>query len=318
MDELILGSDFGAPASAGQQARKIILIEAKRMAPRSYGVEPLGRNERLVRTWERRASWQNRRRGWTVHELAESIATDRSVTVAAFDFPFSIPHELLLDAEFAELVGSKRFGDRGEWATFVSKNLRLSFESERAGATLGDFKRFDVWRDKRFWKRRSTDVATNGSAPLKHKFQNVFAMTLAGVALLERLKEGDFSIALCSANLPGSGRVAFETYPAAIARHCGFAGNYKKSPAACMAAACEFLAAQGISLTIDPSVRQFCLDYSTAGKNADDRDPDGADALLCLVAAICFRENVVELCSGGAPPSVLADEGCIMAPRRAV
>jgi hypothetical protein len=48
--EVVAGSDFGVPASAGQQAKKIILIEAARVKDRAYSIRPTGRNERLVRT----------------------------------------------------------------------------------------------------------------------------------------------------------------------------------------------------------------------------------------------------------------------------
>ena len=96
-EEVIIGCDFGVPASAGQQSKKIILIEAVRVAERSYSIMPSGRNERLRLSFTSTTSseWQTRRPGWTVPSLSKSLALDPKVSVAAFDFPFSIPISLL-------------------------------------------------------------------------------------------------------------------------------------------------------------------------------------------------------------------------------
>jgi hypothetical protein len=316
--EKIVGSDFGVPASAGQQAKKIILIEAVRLGERSYSIRPTGRNERLVRHVGVGESWKHSRRGWTVPDLAESLASDPTVTVSAFDFPFSIPLALLNDSEFAQLVGQASFRKRSIWAKYVGDNLRLEFATGHAGAKLTDLAKFDVWRDKRFWKKRRTDQATGGSPPLKDKFQNVFAMTLAGNAMLERLGRSGIILSLSSATMPQKTRTAIETYPAAVANRIGFKGNYKREPEECLQQAERYLAAQGIRLDCSKTIRKFCLEYRTSGKSKDDPDPDGADAFLCLVAAICFRENLGELCCDGARSAVLDEEACIIAPKRVV
>jgi hypothetical protein len=91
--------------------------------------------------------------------------------------------------------------------------------------------------------------------------------------------------------LPCVARVAFETYPSAVARCCGFKGRYKKEPKACLEKEEEYLTSRGIELEFAACVRDFCLQYRTKGKNKGDLDPDGADAFSCLVAAICFREG---------------------------
>jgi len=316
-EEKLLGSDFGAPSSAGQQAKKVILIEAIRLGERSYAIRPTGRNARL-RTTLTGPTWRDRRPGWTIPELAESIACDPSVSVAAFDFPFSIPLSLLNDPGFAQAVGQEVFCRRAKWSQFVSDNLRLAFTSNHAKARLADLSNFNNWRDtpgNKYWIRRHTDFATGGFSPLQDRYQNLFSMTLTGTAMLERLAKDGFSVALSSALLPETRRVVFETYPSAVANHCGFKGSYKKEPEKCLQKAEDYLAAQGIALDFAKPVRDFCLTYRTKGKSKDDLDPDGADAFLCLVAAICFREAMVELRCGAATPEVLAEEGCIITPR---
>ena len=62
-EERVVGSDFGVPASAGQQAKKIILIEAVRTGERSYAIGNSGRNERLVSDFGNAVDWKDRRRG---------------------------------------------------------------------------------------------------------------------------------------------------------------------------------------------------------------------------------------------------------------
>jgi hypothetical protein len=318
--EKIVGGDFGVPAAAGNQAKKIIVIESLRRGDRSYRVQATGRNARLLRILNQGLTWQERRPGWTLPELTESLASDSSVRVMSFDFPFSIPLKLLQDRDFSQLVGREPFENRSTWAEFVSASLELRFSSTLAKAKLETLRTFHPWRheDRRFWKKRSTDDATRGFSPLQHKYQNLFAMTLGGVAMLETLNKSGVLLALSPSETPTTGRVAFETYPAAVARHCGFTGNYKKDPGGCMRQADAYLANRNIKLVVADSVRRFCVEYSTAGKSKDDRDPDGADAYLCLVSAICFREGIAEACTGGAAPAVLEQEGCIFAPNSVV
>ena len=317
VQEMVTGSDFGVPASAGQQAKKIILIEAARLKDRTYSIRPMGRNERLVRTPAAGTDWRASRRGWTVPELADSLASDLSVTVSSFDFPFSIPLSLLNDPEFAQLVGQPTFCKRSAWAKYVSDNLNLAFPTAHAKAKLVDLANFKVWRDKRFWKKRRTDEATGGSPPLKDKYQNVFAMTLAGTAMLEHLSKEGVALGLSSKSMPANHRVVFRRILLRSQSAIGFSDNYKRRPGDCLQKAEKYLADQGITLEFSESVRKFCLEYRTTGKSKGDPDPDGADAFLCLVAAICFRESLVELCCDGAASAVLHEEACIITPRRA-
>lgn len=316
MQEILTGSDFGVPASAGQQAKKIILIEAVRLKDRAYSIRPTGRNERLVRTHAVSTDWRMSRRGWTVPELTDSLASDPSVAVSSFDFPFSIPLALLNDPEFARLVGQPTFCKRSAWAKYVSDHLKLAFPTPHAKAQLTDLAKFKVWRDKRFWKRRRTDEATGGSPPLKDKYQNVFAMTLAGAAMLEHLSKKGVVLSLSSTLLPAKQRIAFETYPAAVANAIGFSGNYKKNPGDCLKQAENYLAAQDITLDFSDPVRKFCLEYRTTGKSKDDTDPDGADAFLCLVASICYRESRAELCCEAVTSADIEEEACIITPKK--
>lgn len=307
----IAGCDFGAPKKAGDQAKKIILIEAIQKAESHYAIEPTGRNERLISPYAKGGSWKENRRRWTLPDLYESLSSDHSVKACAFDFPFSIPIGLLCNKGFAQKLNLPAFGMRERWAEFVMKNLSLRFENENANAKLEDLARFDSWRDKQFWQKRSTDSATNGSPPLKHKFQNVFAMTIAGASLLARLSSGQYTTVLDSTQASAK-QSLFETYPRDVANRIGFKGSYKNRPQHCLEQAVKFLKLRGIKLDFDEQVKRFCETYRTSGN-----DPDGADAFLCLVAAICYCEGCVALCSRDADIVTLKEEGAIIVPRSA-
>ena len=304
----LIGCDFGVPIRAGDQAKKIILIEAVQIGAKRYAVRPCGRNARLVRWLHGDRKWPLGRPGWTVCGLADSLASDSSVKTAAFDFPFSIPMSLLNDSFFAKALNTEPFVTRSAWAAFVSSRLRFQFTSDQANGRLEDLKRFDAWRDKQFWKKRFTDEATGGSPPLKHLYQNVFAMTLAGISLLSKLEASGYTVVLDSLPIPGS-RTVFETYPSSVAKRIGFQGSYKTDSVRCLDHAVGYLSNQGIVLELDPDVRTFCETYRTGPKRDD---PDGADAFLCLVAAIASQEGMVELCGGKADHAALKEEGAII------
>lgn len=304
----VAGCDFGVPKKAGDQAKKIILIEAVRLDDRHYAIEPTCRNERLIQPFVKGGHWKQNRRGWTLPELHESLSIDYATKACSFDFPFSIPLTLLNDQSFAQRLNQATFCTRQRWVEFVSERLSLGFDNEKASAPLKDLSRFDKWRDKQFWQKRSTDSATNGSPPLKHKFQNVFAMTIAGASLLSRLSTGQYTTVLDDAQVTAA-QSLFETYPREVANRIGFAGSYKDRPQDCLEQAVTFLEEQGIKLDFDEQVRHFCETYRTSGN-----DPDGADAFLCLVAAICFYEGMAEMCSGGADAATLKEEAAIIVP----
>jgi len=307
----VVGCDFGVPKKAGDQAKKIILIEAIRLRERHYSIEPTGRNERLIRPIPNSGPWKQNRRGWTLPDLYDSLSSDRTVKACSFDFPFSIPLALLNDETFARKLNHSVFGTRRSWVEFVSERLPLRFDSEKASAPLKGLAHFDLWRDKQFWHKRSTDSATNGSPPLKHKFQNVFAMTIAGASLVSRLSSGQYTTVLDDVQVIAA-QSLFETYPREVANRIGFTGSYKTRPEDCLGKAVEFLEGQGITLDFDVQVRHFCETYRTSGN-----DPDGADAFLCLVAAICFCEGKAEVCNGGANAATLKEEAAIIVPSSA-
>ena len=296
-----IGVDFGVPRRAGDQARKTILIEAVKRAPNRYEIPPSGRNERLVRPIGN--DWLSRRRGWVINELRDSLVADRAVDAAAFDFPFSIPVELLNDLRFAHRVGrATPFVTRAAWQSWVAENMPLSFDGDKATSRLVGLELFDVWRDHDFWVSRVTDKATKASPPLKDKFQAVFNMTIAGAALLKALAENGYQEKLIEVE---QGRAVMETYPRAVAARLGFTGSYKQQPLACLETAIEGLAGRGIQLEIDPDVKNFCQTYTTG-----DQDHDGVDAFLCLVTAICFDQGQAEMCG-----EVVKEEGAIIVPK---
>ena len=86
----VVGVDFGAPRRARDQRRKIIAIAAHAVADRRYRVDATGMNERLL---------AKSPPGWGAKELLDELLT-RTVRIAAFDFPFSIPVVLLRDEKF--------------------------------------------------------------------------------------------------------------------------------------------------------------------------------------------------------------------------
>jgi hypothetical protein len=304
----LIGCDFGAPKKAGDQAKKIIAIEALMVDVGHYAIRTAGPNERLNQ-W--RNGRPNARPGWSLPELRDWLASDRALTVAAFDFPFSLPASLLQDPAFAlRMQEPHPFQTRERWATFVAGRLRLQFTREGPLGEMADLGLFVPWRDTSLWIRRACDIATNAAPPLKHVGQNVFAMTLAGTALLHALQPAGYSILL--GQTPSlTSRTLFETYPSLIARRIGFQGSYKQEPVRCMREALLYLANQGIRLDFDPEIRLFCESYRTGGKQPD---PDGADAFLCLVAAICYRAGLAEVIYGDASPAQRAEEGGIVAP----
>ena len=296
----LIGVDFGVPRRAGDQAKKIILTEAVKCAEAHYKILPEGRNARLVRSPG--SDWRSRRRGWTIDELRDSLCDDDSVTAAAFDFPFSLPNQLLNDPQFSGLVGYKSaFKTRGSWQSLVAQKLPLQFDGTKAAARLIGLEFFDVWRGTEFWIPRATDQATNASPPLKDKFQSVFNMTIAGASLLHALVQSGYQEKLDNLR---QGRAVMETYPRVVAARMGFEDSYKRKSVACLEASVEELSRRGIKLEFDSDVHQFCKTYTSS-----DRDHDGVDAFLCLVTAICFDQWQAEMCG-----EVVAEEGGIVVP----
>jgi hypothetical protein len=296
-----IGVDFGVPRRAGDQAKKIILIEAVKRSDTRYVILPSGRNTRLVR--DPGSDWLSRRRGWTIDRLRDSLCGDNSIEAAAFDFPFSLPKPLLENPDFAGLVGRRTaFETRKNWQAFVAEKLPLYFDGKKATSKLVGLECFDVWRGSEFWIPRVTDRATNASPPLKDKFQSVFNMTIAGAALLHGMADCGYREKLVDLK---PGRAVMETYPRVVAARMGFEGSYKQRPLECLEAVVRALARRGIELGFDPAVKRFCETYTTG-----DADHDGVDAFLCLVTAICFDQGDAEICG-----EIAAEEGAIVAPK---
>jgi hypothetical protein len=134
-------------------------------------------------------------------------------------------------------------------------------------------------------------------------------MTLAGNVMLKDLSEQGFYINLTGE--PFSGRpTLIETYPAAIAKGIGFKGLYKRNPSSCFDETVKYLNLQGIQLEISPKFTNFIHSYRSR-KN----DPDGADAFLCLVLAIAYREGLYVRGIGKESEQAIEEEGVIIIPR---
>ena len=236
--ELLIVCDFGAPLGASAQSKKTIVIEAARSGDGRYRIAPAGRNERLVRRCGSSRHWADNCRGWTIPSLARSLTADREVIVASFDFPFSIPYSLLQNPTFAGRVSANAFCTRANWIRFLETGVDLAFASERADARLRLDPALQSWKDKKFWAKRATDIATNAQPALKDKFQNLFNMTVIGSRFLEWLSSGGMQIVL-SRREKGRAveRAVIETYPGAVAKAVGFEGNYKQKPEYCLEAA---------------------------------------------------------------------------------
>lgn len=310
----VIGCDFGASSKAGLQAKKTVLIEAQRVSDKTYRCHESGRNQRLLdhnplSSKRSSSNWRDNRAGWTIADLAESLASDQSIAAAAFDFPFSIPIQLLESTEFAEAVDQHPFQTRTNWVRFLKQQLTLRFDTTKASATLTCLHKVDAWKQQTFWQKRHTDNVARAQPPLKHLYQNVFNMTVLGAMLLAELEAAGFAIILTESQLRLKNRPCVEAYPAMVARRIGVIKSYKQQPKRCLEKAVEWLADQGITLQLPDSLKIACSTYQTAT-----HDYDAADALLCLVTSICVAEGLAEILSGTAESIVQEQEGGIVVP----
>jgi len=305
--EVVLGCDFGASLRAGDQAKKTVAVEAVRVAHRVYRVEAGGRNTRWADNSGHPLAWMRRRCGWTIPEVTDSLLQEAAVTVAAFDCPFGVPRELLTDAQFASALGAEPFGNRAAFVNFVASLLPLSFDRPGAGGVMQGLRKFDGWKQPRFWVPRATDAVLRGAPPLKNVPPNVFNMTLAGVVMLDQLQSAGYSHAV-TPDTNATPRCVVETYSAGVGRVVG--ATRKSTPAEVVALGLAYLARRGVTLSLAEPVRRPLTDYRTAGD-----DPDGLDAFLCLVTAIAFREGFAEAITGGATPDTVREEGVVILPR---
>lgn len=270
--ELIIGSDFSGARGARDQRRKIVALAAIRETVGRYTIAPGGFNARIL------ASPQQP--GWTAAELAATLIDGEPARVVGFDFPFSIPAPLLADPAFAARVGHD--GAFGSWAAFnrfVAARLPL--------APPLDFTPLAPWRDKTLWQKRATDRAASAQPPLKSVMPVLFNMTLLGNALLAALAaSGRYRVRPFMETGPAN--EVIEIYPGITMRALGFRG-YKRDPSGAIAAALAGCADRGIVVTLDPRLRRFCEEYTTAPPPG--RDPDASDALIALLTAILHREG---------------------------
>jgi hypothetical protein len=270
---MIVGVDFGGPASAAAQRRKIIAIAAGRAGRRRYVVQPAELNRRLL---------SNSAPGWTAGELAAELSSRREVETVAADFPFSVPDALLGSESFAALVGRpKAFQTWRAFSSFVAERVPL--------APPLDLAAFAPWRAARLraihWSKRGTDVAAGAQPPLKDRYQCLFNMTLLGVSLLRALRAQGYAIV--PFDRPTERR-AIEVYPGGAMRALG-CPDYKRRPAAAIEAMLAHCAAAGVEVEVDRRVRRLCERYDTGRASPD---PDASDALIALCLGILHREGL--------------------------
>ena len=271
MAETVVGVDFGGPALASAQRRKILAVEARRISACAYEITAGGLNARLLQDPP----------GWTALELADAIAASAvPVRILAADFPFSIPSALLADPSFA---GKDNHGAAfASWAGFnraIAAALPLSCPV--------DYRPFVRWRDKALWLKRECDKESGAQPPLKHFFQVCFNMTLLGNAFLARLDQsGLFDVVPFQDR--GRPAQAIEVYPGHMLRKLGVR-DYKRAPARAIDAALGFLREGGIAVQLDPALRAVCETHDTGRKGS--HDFDAADALVATCIAILHREG---------------------------
>lgn len=293
----VVGIDFGAPKRERDQRRKIVAIAAEPIGWRQYRVDATGLNARLL---------TRDPPGWTARELVDELLAN-PVRVAAFDFPFSLPHALMRDEKFAADAGYAGGAFHG-WRSFnffVAQQLPfadpLSFDS------------FVAWRLRadraKLWTRRATDVMVRGQPPLKDKFQLTFQMTLLGNALLSRLWESHRYRVIPFAGGRGHGEV-IEVYPGATLRRMGLI-NYKSRPDEAIRLGIAACVAAGIKLDVDLRIVALCCRYNSGSRTTSDYD--AADAFVALCTAILHAEGGCREAFDG-DASVKAVEGAVWVP----
>jgi len=292
--EVIVGVDFGAPLSPEQQQRKVLVIAAERCGPRQYVArDDCTFNKRL---FLRPPDFP----GWKIEHLFKRLA-DTTVSVVGFDFPFGLPTRLMNDPSFARAA---RF-EAGAFATW--ENLGGHLATSLSHEEVLDFATFEAWKDadrrKELWERRATDGVWKAQPPLKNLYQVLFNMTLAGIALLWRLRQKGYAIAPFDESTPGVTPLAIEVYPGGFLKELGLR-KYKTKPKESWDACKKELAAHDIRFDVSDELVARCCEYDSLrtakGKTNDKRaDHDAMDALVALAITILFREG----CCEGLPES---------------
>jgi hypothetical protein len=249
----VIGVDFGGPSKERDQRRKIVAVEATRVARRRYAVRARGLNARLLASPP----------GWTPSELAKALIDLPHPIAVGLDFPFSIPRLLLDDRQFAASVGF-----------------------DRPFLTWHAFNAFARWRSKRYWLKRSTDLPARAQPALKDRFQVLFNMTLVGAALLSALRRsGRFDV------LPFQRRgrsPLLEVYPGHAMAALGVRG-YKGNPAVAIDAILGRMKEIGVRFDVDPKVRRRCEEYDSGSGRTTDHD--AADALVACGITVLAAEG---------------------------
>jgi hypothetical protein len=273
IETVVLGVDFAGCRTEGQQRRKIIAIEGKKVGSGRYSVVPAGLNARLAPTASP---------GWTAEEFARTLAATPRVRVAA-DFPFALPEALLLSQEFSALSGrDKAFRSWIDYASFLSGRIPL--------APPIDLDSLRGWKDPSrravLWAKRATDIEAGAHPPLKDRFQVLYNMTLLGAAFLHRLREEGFAV------LPFDTlkeQAVLEVYPGLAMRRLG-RRDYKRNPAAAISAMIDHCSELGVAIELHADVRRFCESYNTGSGSSP--DPDGSDAFIALCQGILHLEGL--------------------------
>lgn len=267
-----IGVDFSGARLARDQRKKIIALAAARDEGGAYRITPDEFNTRIVAT--------PRSPGWTAEELAAWLGSAATPRAVGFDFPFSLPRQLLDDPDFAASVGwTEAFGTWEAFNRFVAATLPLRPPL--------DLTPFLGWRDTAYWQKRATDRAANAQPPLKSVMPVLFNMTLLGNALLANLAAtGRYRIVPFGP--PGAACDVIEIYPGVTMRALGFP-KYKRDPAGAIATLLNYCADCGIAIALDPTIRHCCETYTTG--SAQSRDPDGSDALIALLTTILYHEG---------------------------
>ena len=302
---MIIGVDFGAPREARKQRRKIIAIAAQAAGRRAYRIDATGLNQRLLASDPP---------GWSARALLEELLA-RPARVIGFDFPFSVPRALLREPRFAADAGypDGAFTDWRSFSQWISRRLPLTDPI--------DFAPFARWRASstaaraRLWMKRATDEDAGGQPPLKDLFQATFQMTLLGNALLAKLWESHRYRVQPFRDGSGDGEV-IEVYPGATLRAMKLP-QYKSHPDEAVRLAIEACAIAGITIDVDPRLRDVATSYSSGSAKAPDHDV--ADAFVALCTAILYAEGA---CRPALAPEVLAhdppvteSEGAIWVPK---
>lgn len=274
---VVVGIDFGGPAQARAQRRKILAVFAERRGGGRWRIGATGPNARLLASPP----------GWTAAELADAlVAAEPAPCVIGADFPFCVPRALLARASFAAALGHDR--PFGSWAAFsaaVARRLPLDCPL--------DYAPFGGWRGPRLWLRRACDGPAGAQPPLKDRFQVLFNMTLLGNAFLRRLAaSGRYDVVPFQSR--GRARVV-EVYPGHALRALGV-HDYKRAPGRAVDAVLAHLARRGVVLEVDPRLRAACEAYDSGGGAAQDHD--AADALVAACLAVLCREGLARAFRG--------------------